>query len=139
MLRGPTAAFGSGGAPVTVNVPPGPLNPWPTPSKPTPRAGAAAVPGLDCTTGSAAVGAGTGRPFLGSFSFFSLPSGDSAGARLASGGETSWLTLFELSAWPPRSARVAGEASATPVASRQSSVEAAVAPDTALCRNTISA
>src|SRR5258706_9603105 len=51
-LFGPTALFGSGGAELTANVPAGPVNPWPTPSKPTPNAGAAAEPGEDWMTGS---------------------------------------------------------------------------------------
>src|SRR5437868_9094148 len=88
---GPTAPFGSGGAELTLNVPDGPLKPWPTPSTPRPSAGAAATPGLACTTGSGPPDSGAGGPCFGSLFFFSLPD---VGARTMPprGGETSWCT-----------------------------------------------
>jgi len=46
MWFGPTAAFGSGGAELTMKLPFGPLKPWPMPSKPTPIAGGASSPGV---------------------------------------------------------------------------------------------
>src|SRR6478752_2432209 len=54
MWLGPTAAFGSGGALLTVKVPCGPVKPAPTPSKLFASEGAALAPGVDWTTGSAA-------------------------------------------------------------------------------------
>src|SRR5438874_13796101 len=92
-LLGPTAPLESGGAELTEYGPAGPLKPWPTPSKPTPSAGADAEPGVDWTTGSAALALGTGSPFFGSFSFCLSGSGTAAGARSRSGGDLSWFTL----------------------------------------------
>jgi hypothetical protein len=90
MWFGPTVALGSGGADVTTKLPFGPLKPWPTPSKPTPTGGGASRPGVVCTTGSGTeLCAGTGNPFLGSFSFFLSSGGGAAGVRSRSGGETS--------------------------------------------------
>ncbi len=74
---------------MTLNVPAGPVKPWPTPSKPSPSAGAAALPMLDWITGSGAPGAGTGSPFFGSFSFFLSGAGAVAGVMSRSGGDTS--------------------------------------------------
>src|SRR5712691_2982436 len=93
MLLGPTTAFGSGGAEVTKNGPDGPLKPSPMPSKPTPSAGAAAVPTVDWSAESRAeLESGIGGPCFGSFSFFVSGEGAGAGASPRSGGETSWWT-----------------------------------------------
>src|SRR5712691_4392591 len=86
---GPTAPFGSGGAPVTVKLPEGPLKPAPTPSNPRPSAGASAVPALPWTTGSGAPLDGASGMSCFGFSFFLLGSGAGAGAIVPSGGETS--------------------------------------------------
>jgi hypothetical protein len=89
MWFGPTAAFVSGGAPVTVKVPCGPLKPAPTPSKFVASDGAAVAPIADCTTGSGAEpGADTGY-LCCLCSFFSFASGSAAGAMSRSGGEVS--------------------------------------------------
>src|SRR5439155_1037163 len=88
---GPATRFGSGGAEFTPKVPAGPVKPLPTPSKPTPSAGAEAVPGAACTTGSGPPGAGAGTPRSG-FSARSMFGPVAAGMSF-SGFETSWWTF----------------------------------------------
>src|SRR5919198_3065764 len=78
----PTAEFGSGGAPVMLNVPPGPEKPWPRPSKLAPRVGAS-TPGVVCTTGSATGCRGCGSRPGTSFSSWSPEVGFGAMVRSA--------------------------------------------------------